>query len=124
MRRLVRPGRTTPIKVGSEVWQVPLGFGTDYRRRLDSPSDPDRLIILLHLVGYTASVDTVTAWPMRRRIEAEAYAERTHLIASDNILQPHPRPEWMGKPWCGPRETVDGIEVEGVWASNGPTVLT
>lgn len=122
MNRGARHGETGPVRVEvctGEVWDVPRGFGSDYRRRLDPPSEPWELITILERVGYTSTPEAVAAWPLRRRIEAEAYAARVHLRASDNALRAHPKPAWMGEPWQGPTEGTPGT----VWEQAGCTVL-
>lgn len=104
---------TTKIKVLGETWHVPRGFGAAYRRvlkdhlKLIADGEPGQLIgeviDLLALVGYHATIDQVTSWDLRRRVEATVFAATAHARAGDNPIQPHPRPDWLPEaPWKGP----------------------
>lgn len=120
-------GRTTTIIVSGDKWDVPRGFGAAYLREADYQVDLlrskkpaellDRVRGCLGLVGYTASIDTVSDWPLRKRVEFVIWAQYVHLKASDNAVQVPPRPAWLPEPWSGPEQG------EGVFATN-PTVLT
>lgn len=117
---------TTRIRVrdGDKIvaWQVPRGFGKDYKwRARNNGPKPSQLLSLLELVGYTARLEDVEQWSLFRRVQAEAYAARLHLNASDNGLQRHPRPKWMRAPW-GEEETKG--DSMGIYTGRGPTVLT
>ena len=120
--------KATTIRVYGETWVVPRGFGAEYiRTARDDRSyfrkkKPGMLIQwirdALGLIGYTASIRTVSDWPMRKRVEAIVYACNVHLRASDNPLRAHPRPAWFPKePWKGP--TLG----EGIFETPGPTVI-
>jgi len=104
---------TTTIRVLKETWKVPRGFGAAYRRVLKdhfaliAAGEPGKLISevvdLLALVGYDATVEQVSGWDLRRRIEAVIYAANEYARASDNPVQRYPRPTWLPEtPWKGP----------------------
>lgn len=113
-------GRMIPIVVAGERMGVaPFGFASHYKTIWQEPAEPETLRDLLLLVGWTAEPATIAAWPLVKRVEAEAYAVREYLRASDNIVRVPPRPRWMGEPWQGRRSLADGI-VHGP----EPTVLT
>lgn len=115
-----RAGRTTRITVNGETWDVPRGFGAAYSRCAGAELEPETIRDILSLVGYTAELSTIEAWPLRKRVEAEVYAASVHMRASDNPTPVPPKPEWMGEPWKGPREGEEGT----LWESPGLTVLT
>ena len=116
MRKLgIEPvmGRTTKIRVLAEIWHVPRGFGAAYQRVLRdhfsrlAAGEPGKLISevidLLALVGYQTSLDQVSGWDLRRRVEAVVYAATEHARASDNPGQRHPRLHWLpASAWQGP----------------------
>lgn len=106
-------GRITKIRVLDEIWHVPRGFGAAYQRVLRdhfsqlSAGEPGKLISevidLLALVGYQASLEQVSGWDLRRRVEAVVYAATEHARASDNPVQRHPRLHWLPeRAWQGP----------------------
>lgn len=98
-------------------WQVPRGFGKDYKwRARNGGPKPQVLRDILELVGYTATLEALGKWTLFRRVQVEAYAARIHLNAGDAGLQHHVRPSWMPEPWKGP------MQGEGIFGSN-PTVL-
>lgn len=112
--RRCREGRmkTTRITVMRGVhWEVPRGFGVQYREaareQLEelSKGKPGEVIgrirDLLLLIGYEASISTVAEWDLRKRVEAEVYALNVHLRASDNPIQAHPKLTWLPEPWKG-----------------------
>jgi hypothetical protein len=99
----------TVVVGGRPVGKAPFGFGAHYAAAWKDPAKPEVLRDILELVGWTASVEAIAAWPMLRRVEAEVYAARVHLRASDNPVRVPPRPKWMGEPWRGPRSLADGI---------------
>lgn len=103
---------TTKIHVLEEIWHVPRGFGAAYRRVLrdhlarQTAGEPDELISaaidLLALIGYHATVEQVTGWNLRKRVEAIVYAGLEYARASDNPVPRHPRPDWLPmQPWKG-----------------------
>lgn len=117
MKRRTAKIRTTKIKLGRwsrrETWDVPRGFGAMYRRvlvdhwKLVAAGKPGKItscvIDLLALIGYTATLEQVIDWDLRKRVEAVIYASTEHLSASDNPIQRHPRPTWLPeRPWQGP----------------------
>lgn len=112
------PEKTTRITVCGETWDVPRGFGREYKRLAKAdlewcakgrPGEAIGLIRdLLGLIGYAASVATVAEWPLRKRVEAAVYASNVHLRASDNPLPRHPKPRWLPAPWCGPTTSRGG----------------
>lgn len=106
-------GRITKIRVLDEIWHVPRGFGAAYQRVLRdhfsrlSAGEPGKriseVIDLLALIGYQTSLDQVSGWDLRRRVEAVVYAATEHARASDNPVQRHPRPHWLPeRAWQGP----------------------
>lgn len=115
------------FKVGSswEKWEVPRGFGAEYRRAIEDDlslvAKPNAGVILdiiqdsLALVGYAVTREQIAGWPLRKRVEARVYALREYLVAGDNPLQRHPKPEWLPEPWKGPESG------EGIWAGPAPT---
>lgn len=116
-------GRVIGIFIkGERVGSAPCGFGSHYASIWKDPAEPETLRDLLELVGWTADPAVIAAWPMVKRVEAEAYVVRVHLRASDNIVRIPPRPRWMGEPWKGPDAPVHLRDT--VWGSPSPTVLT
>lgn len=119
--------RKTSITVHGEQWDVPFGFGREYTRALKSEArllakgSPGQVIELIRnqreLIGYTASIESISNWPHRKRIEASVYASNIHLRASDNIMRAHPKPEWLPEPWAGGRHRTNLLYM------NSPTVL-
>jgi hypothetical protein len=117
----------TTITVHGERWDVPRGFGAQYRARAkDEDVDlrvgrPGKVIhaiaTMLMLVGYEASTAAISDWPRRKRVEAFVYAMNEHLRASDNHIQAHPCPAWLPEPWRGP------MKGDGVFCGPSPTVL-
>lgn len=127
---------TTKIKVNGETWRVPRGFGATYRRvlkdhfKLIAAGEPGKLISevvdLLALVGYTATVEQVADWDLRRRVEAVIYAGTEYARASDNPVPRYPQPSWLPeRPWRGPPADVSGIRVDlrGVFAGPSGTPI-
>lgn len=85
-----------PISYGKvEVWSVPRGFAKEYIRRARIPCSAAVWCDMMSLVGYTLSEDTYNRITLQQRIEAEIFASREHLSASDNPVQRHPRPLWL-----------------------------
>lgn len=108
---------------GKTVCRAPFGFGTHYAMAWKDPIEPEQLRDLLSLVGWTAELVVIAGWPMLKRVEAEVYAARSYLRASDNIVRVPPRPRWMGEPWKGPQPPE--AQANPFWESpNPPTVLT
>jgi hypothetical protein len=116
-------GLTTKIRVLDERWHVPRGFGAAYQRVLRdhfsqlSAGEPSKFISkvidLLGLVGYEASLEQVSSWDLRRRVEAVVYAGTEHARASDNSVRRHPRPRWL------PERAWQGAD-QGAGAFSGP----
>jgi hypothetical protein len=98
--------------------KVPRGFGAAYRECAADPVDEETLSDILALVGYDASPEEIHEWPLDRRVEAEVWAARVHLRASDNPIRVPPRPEWMPAPWLGPSRG------KGIFGGPAPTPLT
>ena len=107
------PSDTTTIRVLGETWHVPRGFGLAYLRAAQAdlalafackPGDVIATVIdLLGIVGYTATVEQVYDWDLRRRVEAVVFAATEHARASDSPVRRHPRPSWLpARPWQGP----------------------
>lgn len=118
------PEKTTRITVHGETWDVPRGFGREYKRlakldlELAGKGKPGEVIGLIQdmlgLIGYTASIATIAEWPLRQRVEAVAYAANVHARASDNPLPRHPKPRWLPTPWCGPTPSWKNTPTEVV----------
>lgn len=85
----------------SVSWAPP-GYKRNYRNLAKDPAAPGVLVDLLALVGYAATAEQISAWPLRARVEAEAYAVFVHVSASDNVARRHPKPTWFPEPWLGP----------------------
>lgn len=94
---------------------APDGFKVRFRKLAREPASAEVLFELLLLIGYQASTDQIETWPLRARIEAEAYAVNAHLRASDNVMREFPRPEWFPQAW-------EGEQRAGVWGPS-PTPL-
>jgi hypothetical protein len=135
MPRTTKP-RTTKILVNGETWRVPRGFGRAYARtakddlalaRAGKPGEVISTVIdLLALVGYTATIEQVADWDLRKRVEAVVYAATEHARASDNPVQRHPRPSWLpDRPWQGPPADVSRIraDLRGVFAGPSGTPI-
>lgn len=105
---------------GRPVCKAPFGFGSHYAAAWKDPAPPETLRDMLELVGWTADPQAIAAWPMLKRVEAEVYAARTALRASDNPVRVPQRPRWMPEPWQGPRTGEEGT----VWERPGATVLS
>lgn len=126
-RKQARPPRTTSITVTGERWDVPRGFGELYRRVAREQLAAlgrgrpgvviDGILSIMRLVGYDASITTVAAWPLRKRIEVEIYCATVHARAGDNPVPRHPKPSWLPDPWKG-RWAGDGA-----FAGPTPTVI-
>jgi hypothetical protein len=123
--------RTTTIRVLTETWRVPRGFGKAYLRTakddlaLAAKGKPGAvigtIIDLLSLVGYAATIDQVANWDLRKRVEAVVYAATEHLRASDNPGPRHPRPIWLpDRPWQGPPADTSYIRADLRGAFDGP----
>ena len=97
--RAILPARIVLVELAA-----PRGFGAAYRRTAQEPASDQALSSLLGLVGYDARPESLGAWSVVRRVQAEVYAAYTHLRASDNSVPAHPRPEWLPEPWQGPRQ--------------------
>lgn len=115
-----------------QIWRVPRGFGATYRRvlkdhfQLIADGKPGKLIgeviDLLGLVGYSATVEQVADWDLRKRVEAVVWAANEHLRASDNPIQRHPPLPWLPKdPWRGPPADVSHIRADLRGAFAGPS---
>jgi hypothetical protein len=128
--------RTTKIVVNGETWRVPRGFGRTYARTakddlaLALAAKPGEVIgtviDLLALIGYTATIEQVADWDLRKRVEAVVYAATEHARASDNPVQRHPRPSWLpDRPWQGPPADVSRIraDLRGVFAGPSGTPI-
>lgn len=120
--------RTTKIRVLDEIWHVPRGFGAAYQRVLRdhfsqlAAGEPGKLmsevIDLLALIGYQVSLEQVSDWNLRSRVEAVVFAGVEHARASDNPVPRHPRPCWLPqRAWQGP------VQGEGVFAGPSGTPL-
>jgi hypothetical protein len=119
---------TTAIRVLGETWRVPRGFGRVYADTAKhdlalalavKPGEVIGIVIdLLGLVGYTATIEQVANWDLRRRVEAIVYASTEHARASDNPVRRHPRPSWLPeRSWQGPEKG------EGVFAGPSGTPI-
>lgn len=123
--------RTTAIKVHGETWHVPRGFGRQYlecvKEQHPATLQPGEYLArvrnLLLLIGYEATTEQISEWPLRKRIEAEIYARNVHLRASDNIMQAYPPPDWLPQPWQGDPRDVSHIreDLRGAFEGPGPT---
>ena len=58
-------------------------------------SDSEILSDLLILVGVDVPVAIVTRWTKKQREEAEKWAAKTHLKASDNNVRVPPKPLFL-----------------------------
>lgn len=113
-----------------EHWEVPRGFGSQYREAAREQLEElgkgkpgnviGRIRDLLLLIGYEVSVSVVAEWDLRKRVEAEVYALNVHLRASDNPIQAHPKLPWLPDPWKG---SEDPSGEASLWGSASPTVL-
>lgn len=109
---------TTAIAAYGETWHVPRGFGAEYRRCVAwrkgvDPARRDREVSdLLGLVGYEVSPETVGGWSNRERVDAEVWAAREHLTASDVPLPRCPRPDWLPEPWMGPEGSATPLRAD------------
>jgi len=118
---------TTTIRVHGSEWRVPRGFGRSYLRAakddlaLVGAGKPGEVIgflqDLLALIGYSASIEQIAEWTLRRRVEAAVYAATVHARAGDNPVQRHPPLPWLPEPWKGPWSG------EGAFAGPSPTVI-
>jgi hypothetical protein len=126
--------RFTKIRVLGQIWRVPRGFGRQYARAVKEdlalalaakpkPGEVIGTIIdLLALVGYSATVEQVADWDLRKRVEAVVWAANEHLRASDNPIQRHPPLPWLPKdPWRGPPADVSRIRADLRGAFSGPS---
>ena len=95
----------------------PRGFAAAYKRAAAELATGPVLRDLLALIGYSASLRTIARWPVAKRVEAEVYAVRVHLRASDNPVRVPPRPAWMPDPWKGRKQG------RGIWTQPKGTVL-
>ena len=93
--------KTTKVQIEDMTYEVEYGFGALYRKIAKSLPTPETLRAILSLVGFTASEEEIKAWPLFRRIEAEAYALCVHLRAGDNPTRVPVRPAWFPEPWKG-----------------------
>lgn len=95
------------------------GFAAAFRRIERAPVPGPVLRDLLGLIGYRVTLRALAHWPIQKRVEAELYASRVHLHASDapGVRVP-PRPGWMPDPWQGKRGRG-----WGVFSAPGGTVL-
>lgn len=110
------PQKAIRIRVGSEIWEVPYGFGRWYS---DIAGDilrgdyPDQSISdLLVLIGYEVDTNDVGKLTLRRKVDLAVYALTTHARASDNPIRVPPRPCGLPDPWCGPHHTPTSISLE------------
>lgn len=99
--------KTTKVQIEGMTYEVEHGFGALYRKLAANPATPETVRAVLSLIGYIASEADIKAWPLFRRIEAEAYALCVHLRASDNPTRVPVRPAWFPEPWKGPTEEDD-----------------
>jgi hypothetical protein len=91
----------------TDSWAPP-GYKRNYRNLAKDPAIADVLVDLLALIGYSATAEQIAAWPLRARVEAEAYAVFVHISANDNVVRKHPKPVWFPEPWLGP-QSGDGV---------------
>ena len=120
--------KTVCLVVHGETWDVPWGFKDQYRQLLKiqfkalSKGHPGevigRLQNIMGLIGFAPTPNAIAEWPLRKRIEAEAYARNVHLRASDNPIIRHPPLPWLPEPWKGPPQG------EASYAGPGPTPIT
>ena len=124
--------RTTKIRVLDQIWHVPRGFGRAYAQTakedlaLAAKPKPGKvigtIIDLLALVGYSATIEQVADWDLRKRVEAVVWAVNEYLRASDNPIQRHPPLPWLPKdPWQGPPADVSRIRADLRGAFAGPS---
>lgn len=111
------------MKVGTEWWRVPRGFGREYQRHaqffLARPvEDLSVLVDMLARIGYAATESEIASWTPRRRVEASVYSANVSLRASDNRIQAHPDLPWLPTPWSGP------LTGAGIWSGPSPTVIS
>jgi hypothetical protein len=105
---------TSRISVYGHPWEVPKGFGREYKRHAmmelatlaegTFQDSIEELQKLLGLIGYIATAETICDWTLRRRVEVSVYASNVHLRASDNTyLRKHPPLKWLPNegPWAG-----------------------
>jgi len=125
MAKRAKRQRFVKIDVAGQGWTVPFGFGAAYKRCASITGEPrqaaETVRDILELVGYTADVEAILAWPLLKRVEAEVYCASVHMRASDNPTPVPPRPEWMGEAWKG--QGTDGFG-DGLFGGPGATVLT
>jgi hypothetical protein len=100
-----------------EDYAPPRGFAAHHRATARDPAGLHQLRDLLGLIGYSVTLQALRAWPLAKRVQAEVYAVRARLRASDNPVRVPPRPAWMPEPWRG--RTVG----RGVFAQRKGTVL-
>lgn len=103
--------KTVTVNTPFGLMDAPRGFGADYRRRAKDHAEAlakgrpveviGPIVFLLEMVGVEVAPEDVSEWTAQQRVEAEAWAAREHLIASDNPLQRHPSPSWLS-PRCNP----------------------
>lgn len=105
--------KTTKVRIEGTTYEVEHGFGALYRKLAAKPATPETVRAILSLVGFIASEDEIKAWPLFRRIEAEAYALCVHLRAGDNPTRVPVKPVWFPKAWQG--------RAQGVGVGRGPT---
>jgi hypothetical protein len=80
---------------------APAGFKKAYVEAARDPVSPDVLSMILGLVGYAASAETVERWTELQKVQAFVWACNEHSRASDNIARRCPRPDWLPEPWTG-----------------------
>jgi hypothetical protein len=124
--------RFTKIRVLGQTWRVPRGFGRVYARAVKDDLDLARaakpgevigtVIDLLALVGYSATIEQVADWDLRKRVEAVVWAATEYARASDNPIQRHPPLSWLPKgPWQGPARDTSRIRADLRGAFEGPS---
>ena len=90
----------TIIRVGTERWDVPIGFGAAYARIANEPCEPRALRGILGLVGFDVPESVVSSWTLRQRVEARstlrASTRRRATIRSSGIRDRHGCPSRGG----------------------------
>lgn len=62
---------------------------------------PEGACDVLLLVGYELDASALSVLSVQQLLEAEHWAAKTHLRASDNPVRVPPRPTWLPEPWRG-----------------------
>lgn len=101
---------TTTIVVGDGTWNVPRGFGREYRltaiiHGIEPKPTLEQLIDTLHMLGYDVHHKVAKAWTLRQRVEADVWSINTFVRNAGHDVEEHARPEWLPEPWAGPDRT-------------------